>query len=55
MNGVDIRLRFDMAPAKLIINSADNNNEYSYVIDGVKLWSEKMIPDPSVMIALNKS
>lgn len=55
LNGVDIRLRFDMAPAKLIINSSDVNNEYSYAIDSVKLWSEKIIPDPSAMISLNKS
>ena len=37
LTGVDIRLRFDLAPAKLIINSY-NNADYSYIVHSVKLW-----------------
>ena len=54
LNGVDIRLRFDLAPAKLIINSYDDIN-YSYVVHSVKLWTQKIIPDPAALLSLNKS
>ena len=54
LNGVDIRLRFDLAPAKLIINSYDDN-DYSYVVHSVKLWTQKIIPDPAALLSLNKS
>ena len=39
-DGVDIRLRFHLAPAKLILYSYDNV-DYSYIVHGVKLWTQK--------------
>ena len=54
LNGVDIRLRFDLAPAKLILNSYDDV-DYTYAVQTVKLWTQKIIPDPSALLSLNKS
>ena len=41
LNGVDIRFRFDLAPAKSILNSYDNV-DYSYIVHSVKLWAKKL-------------
>ena len=54
LNGVDMRLRFDLAPAKLIINSYDEV-DYRYEIQSVKLWSQKIVPDAAALLSLNKS
>ena len=54
MNGVDVRLRFDLSPASLIINSIDNV-DYKYVLQNVKLWVQKVVPHNDALISLNKS
>ena len=54
LNGVDIRLKFDLAPTKLIIYSCDGV-DYSYIVHSVKLLTHKIIPDPSALLSLNKS
>ena len=48
-------MRFDLASAKLILNSYDDDVDYSYIVHSVKLWTEKIIPDPSALLSLNKS
>ena len=52
LSGVDICLRFDLASAKLILNSYDDDVDYSYTVHSVKLWTEKIIPDPSALLSL---
>ena len=54
LNNVDIRLRFDLSPASVIINSIDNA-AYKYSVDSMKLWCEKVVPYPSALVSLNKT
>ena len=42
MNGVDIRLRFDLSSPRLLINSKDVK-DYKYSLDTVKLWTQKIV------------
>ena len=54
MNGVDIRLRFDLCPPNLLINAADETG-YKYVIETAKLWTQKIVPNPDALFSLNRS
>ena len=38
LNGIDVRVRLDLAPAKLILKSYDN---VDYNVHSVKLWTQK--------------
>ena len=49
MNGVDIRLSFDLCPPKLLINAADENG-YKYMIQTAKLWTQKIVPNPDALL-----
>ena len=51
--GVDIRLRFDLSPAKLILNY--DNADFSYIMHSVKFWIQKIISNPSTLLTLNES
>jgi len=50
---VDIRIRFDLAPASMVINSHDNEN-YKYSLTSVKLWGYKVVPIPGALLSLTK-
>ena len=54
LNGVGVRIRLELAPPSVVINSSDNSR-YRYRIEMSKLWVEKMTPIPSALISLNKS
>ena len=54
LNGVDIRLRFDLASPQLLINSVDGV-DYNYAIQTVKLWTQKIVPNPDALFSLNKN
>ena len=54
LNGVDIRLRFDLASPQLLINSFDGV-DYNYTIQTVKLWTQKIVPNPDALFSLNKN
>ena len=54
MNGVDIRLRFDLSPASLMINTAHAQG-YKYDIETAKLWTQKIVPNPDALFSLSKS
>ena len=56
LNGVDIRIRLDLAPRELIINAPDGaSKQYSYELQLAKLWCEKVVPYPSALLSLNKN
>ena len=55
MNGVDIRLRFDLSPASLMINTASADSGYKYIVETAKLWTQKIVPNPDALFSLNKS
>ena len=52
LNGVDVRLRFDLASASILINSYDEDN-YKYSIQSAKLWVQKIVPHNEALISLN--
>ena len=54
MNGVDIRLRFDLSSPSLLINSNDGK-DYKYSIQTVILWTQKIVPNTEALFGLNKS
>ena len=54
LNGVDIRIRFDLLSPKVLINSLDNIN-YDYSIEMVKLWTQKIIPAQDALFSMNKN
>ena len=54
LNGVDIRLRFDLSSPSLIINSNDGK-DYKYSIQTVKLWTQKIVPNPDALFSLNRN
>ena len=54
MNGVDIRLRFDLSSPRLLINSNDGK-DYKYSIETVKLWTQKIVPNTEALFSLNKN
>ena len=53
MNGVEMRLRFDLAPASVVINS--HEDEYKYTLQTAKIWVQKIIPHEEALISLNKN
>ena len=55
MNGVEIRLRFDLAHPRKIITSSTANADYKYVLKNVRLHVEKVTPFPSALSSFNKS
>ena len=54
VDGVDIKIRLDLAPPALVINSPDPER-YVYSLQSIKLWSTKIIPYPEALVSLNKS
>lgn len=54
LSGVDMRLRFELAPASLLINTSTDNH-YRYKIQTAKIWVKKIVPQPSALLSLNKS
>ena len=55
LNGVEIRIRFDLASPKKIINSSDAAAAYRYTLNGVRLYAQKLVPYTSAINSLNKS
>ena len=55
MNGVEVRLRFDLAHPRKIITSSTANADYKYVLKNVRLHVEKVTPFPSALSSFNKS
>ena len=55
MNGVEIRLRFDLAHPRKIITSSTANADYKYILKNVRLHVEKVTPFPSALSSFNKS
>ena len=54
LDGIDIKIRLDLAPPSLVINSPDAER-YVYALQSIKLWSTKIIPYPEALVSLNKS
>ena len=54
LNGVEIRLRIDLAPPEVVINT-HLGEKYKYNVEYMKLWVKKIVPYPSALLALNKS
>ena len=54
IDGVDIKIRLDLAPPALVINSPDPER-YVYFLQSIKLWSTKIIPYTEALVGLNKS
>lgn len=52
LNGVDVRLRFDLAPAAVLINAYDGV-DYKYNLISTKLWVQKVVPHNEALISLN--
>ena len=55
LNGVEVRLRFDLASPHKIINSSDAAADYGYSLKGVRLYGEKLVPYSSAINSLNKN
>ena len=53
LDKIDLRIRFDLAPASILIKSTDAAS-FKYKVESCKLWVERLLPIPSAMIALNK-
>lgn len=45
LNGVDIRIRLDLVPPKVLINST-NGIDYNYEIEHAKLWCQRIVSIP---------
>ena len=54
LNSCDARLRLDLSPASLLINSHDSE-KYGYKIEALKLWTKKIVPNSNALMSLNKS
>lgn len=54
LSNVDIRIRLDLAPASILINAYDDN-QYTYEIQFVRLFCQKIVPHPSALVSLNRS
>ena len=54
LNGIGMRLRFELAAPSVVLNSHDEEN-YRYSISSCKLWIKKIIPYPSAITQLNNS
>ena len=53
INDVEIRLRIDLASPNVLINSS-SAGPFSYRLNLAKLWVQKIIPQPSALVSLNK-
>jgi len=53
LNNVGMRLRFDLAPSSVILNTY-GNEEYKYKLDMVKMWCSKIKPVPGALLSLQK-
>lgn len=54
LDKVSVRIRLDLAPANVLINSHDKE-AFKYLISSCKLWVQSVKPVPSSLIAVNKS
>ena len=54
LNGVDLRIRLDLASAKTLINSTDGI-DYSYEIEHAKLWCQRIVPIPQAILSLSRN
>jgi len=54
LDNVNVRIRLELANASVVLLSPDDAI-YKYRIDLCKLWCKKVEPNPSAMIALNKT
>ena len=54
INGVSIRMRFDLSPAKLLLNTPTDEG-LKYNIRFAKLWNKKIVPDQNALISLNRN
>ena len=54
VTGVDIKIRLDLAPPSLVINSSDPER-YVYSLQYIKLWRTKVMQYPEAVASLNKS
>ena len=55
MNGVDIRLRFELSPASRMINIVSVDSGYKNIVETAKLWTQKIVPNPDALFSLSKS
>ena len=55
LNGVDIRIRIDLSPPTMVINSLPDDEEYTYRVESAKLFVEKVIPHQEALLSLEKS
>jgi hypothetical protein len=54
INGVEIRIRIELAPINILLNGT-NDQAYEYRVTMAKLWTEKVIPQSEALISLNRS
>ena len=54
LNGVEVRIRIELSPPELIINSSANT-KFNYKILSAKLWVQKIVPHNSALTSLNKA
>ena len=54
LNDVNIRLRFELSPASLVLLCCDGIN-YSYTVELAKIYLKKIVPITSALVALNKT
>ena len=55
LSGCNLRVRFDLASPKVLINTPDTTDTFSYSIEMAKLWAQKVVPEPAALISLNRS
>ena len=54
LNSVEMRLRFDLCPPSVLINSAEAEN-FKYTLQNVKIWVQKVISQDEALLSLNQS
>ena len=54
LNGVDMRIRFDLASSAVVIGT-DTTEQFKYTILMAKLWVRKVIPHPSALLSLSQN
>jgi len=55
LDNVELRIRLDLNPASYILLSNQSDNLYSYEIQLAKIHVEKISPQPSALLSLNKT
>ena len=53
LNGVDMRIRIELASPACVINAVAGSN-YQYRVDSARLWAQKITPAPSALLSLNR-